>query len=180
MYLPPSFLSSWLYISVFFFFFSRFTSVSPHTVYDQSCSKLTCSLHWVTVFPWPLCTAEAAVLRVRHLWSCPHPGNALRFITYWYTPSLNTPPKTPTVHCWLMSCTVSSPWIIFLKRIFPPFVHSPFLWFHILCQIDKVLCVQPNKETVFFPALVCFSRWERKGMKWWWMFFCQCLYACPS
>ena len=122
------------------------------------------STHWVTVFPWPVCTAEAAVLRVRHLWGCPHPGNAPRFITYWYTPSRNTPPKTPTVHCWLMSCTASSPWIIFLKRIFPPsFLHSPFLWFHILCQIDKVLRVQPNKETVFFPAIMCFSQWERKG-----------------
>ena len=118
-----------------------------------------------------VCSAEAAVVRLRHLWGCPHPGNARRFITYWYAPSLNTPPKTPTVHCWLMSCTASSPWIIFLKRIFPPFPHSLFLWFHILCQIDKVLPVQPNKETVFFPAIMRFSRWERKRMKWWWMFF---------
>ena len=97
-----------------------FTGVITFTTYEKACSKLICGLQWVTVFPWPVCTAEAALFRVRHLWGCPYPGNAGRFITYWYTPSLNTPPKTPTVHCWLMSCTASSPWIIFLKRMFPP------------------------------------------------------------
>lgn len=155
--------------AIFFYFF---------TTYELT----RAGLHWVTVFPWPVCTAEAAVLRVRHLWGRPHPGNAPRFITYWYTPSLNTPPKTPTVHCWLMSCTASSPWIIFLERIFPLFLHSPFLWFHILCQIDKVLCVQPNKETVFFIAIVRFSRcrerkWNDGGFHY--LFFHN-LYFCSS
>ena len=77
-----------------------------------------------------------------------------------------------------MSCKAWSPCIIFLKRTFPSFLHSSFLWFHILCQIDKVLCVQPNKETVPPPAIMCFSRWERKGMKRQWIFFGLCLYAC--
>lgn len=92
-----------------------------------------------------VCCWSCCVYSKTHLWGCPHPGNVWRFITYWYTPSLNTPPKTPTVHCWLMNCTARSSWIIFLKRIFLPFFHFPFLWFHILCQIDKVCCVQPNK-----------------------------------
>lgn len=113
----------------------------------------------VAVSPWPACTAEAAVFTARHLWGCHHPGNAWRFITYWYTPSLNTPPKTPTVHCWLMNCTAKSPWIILLKRIFLPFLHISFLWFHILCQVDKVLHVQPNTETGFFSAITCFLIW---------------------
>lgn len=61
---------------------------------------------WVTVFG------------LRHLWTRLHPGNAGRFITRWCK-SRSTPPKTPGVHCWLMSCLAWNPWIIFFKGRFP-------------------------------------------------------------
>lgn len=65
---------------------------------------------------------------------------------------LDTPPKTPAVHCWLMSCFAWNPWIIFFKRRFPSLA-TVLVWFHSLGEVDKVLRVQPNKEiTVFLSS----------------------------
>lgn len=141
----------------------------PHSTCEQACVVLT-TLSDLCVVLKLLC------LRLRHLWGCPHEGNAQRFITYWCALSTNAPQKTPTVHSWLMGCS-AEPMNHFLKKNISPFLSSPFLWFHILCQKDKVLCVPPNKGPQFFPAIMCLSCWERKEMKWRWMVYCHSSFA---
>lgn len=141
---------------------------------------VSCWLHSVPVFSWPVCSAEAAVFRLRHLRGCPHRGNAQRFITYWCTLSTNTPQKTPTVHSWLMSCSASSPWIIFLRRIFPLF--SPLLSCDFTSSVKKIKCsvCHQIKNPSFSPAIMCLSCWERKEMKWRWMVYCHSSFAALS
>lgn len=163
------------------FIFSGNMFVPPHTRYEQACFKLTCGLHWVTVFPWPVRTAEAAVFRVRHLWGRPHPGNAQRFITYWYTPSLNTPQKTPTVHSWLMSCSASNPWIIFLKRIFLPFSTLHFCDFtSSVKKIKYSVCSQIKKQCFSLPSCVSLAGREREWKDGGWSNATACTLALSS
>lgn len=71
-------------------------------------------------------------------------------------PSLNTPPKDTRSTLLTHELCSQEPMNHSLKKNILSLLCTPFLWFHILCQVDKVLSVQPNTETVFFTAIMCF------------------------
>lgn len=126
--------------------------MNRHVPYWPVVYTESCHLPWPCVYCWSCGGRSETPVRASSSWECSEIYYLLIHTLTEHTPKdTNSTLLTHELHSLM-------PMNHFLKKnIPPPILHSAFLWFHILCQIDKVLSVQPNKETVFFPGIMRFA-----------------------